>query len=134
MLPVMKALKHGLLIDLFRGTPWCAASKAVQIIQAQEKLLRVLHPVDTKFKLVHVMFVKMDSWLVRRREAAACTQIERHRSRRMCVCRSEQRKQEESKRNARRERRYQLPSLNMFHRYTPRKLEFSGSGRQRASG
>src|SRR5450631_809953 len=63
MLPVMKALKHGLLINLFLRAPWCAASKAVQIIEAQEKLLRVLHPVDTEFKFVHVMRVKMNSRL-----------------------------------------------------------------------
>ena len=60
----MELLQPGSLVNLFFRSPGSAAAKAVEIIKTGEKLLRILHLVNTKLKFIHIARVKVDARLL----------------------------------------------------------------------
>jgi hypothetical protein len=76
MLPVMKLLQPGALVDLFFGAEGGPVVEAMQVRQAGQELFRVGHAVNAELQLIHILRIQMDGGLLGGSEAAIGAEIE----------------------------------------------------------
>ena len=109
MLPVVKLLQPGALVDLFFGTEGGSVVEAMQVRQAGEEFFRVRHPVDAELQLIHILRIQMDGGLLGGSEAAIGAQVEGDRA-------GGQQPQGKQQRQQQQEPDVQSPSRRMFQR------------------
>ena len=70
MLPVVKLLQPGALVDALFGAERSSVVEAMQVGQAGEEFCRILHPVDAELQLIDILRVEMDGGFLGGSEAA----------------------------------------------------------------
>ena len=109
MLPVVKLLQPGSFVDAFFGTEGGSVIEAMQVRQAGEEFVRVLHPVDAELQLIDILRVQMDGGLFGGSEAAVGAEVEGDRAGGQQL-RGKQQRQQQQEPDA------QSPSRRMFQR------------------
>ena len=110
MLPVMKLLQPGALVDLLFGAEGGSVVEAMQVGQAGKEFFRVGHAVDAELQLIDILRVQMDGGLLGGSEAAVGAQVEGDGAARPAAARETSRASSSSNPGA------QSPSRRIFQR------------------
>ena len=109
MLPVVKLLEPGALVDLFFGADGGSVVEAMEVGQAGEEFFGVRHAVDAELQLIHILRIEVDGGLLGGSEAAIGAQVEGNRPCGQQLYGTQQRQQAE-------EPDVQSPSRRIFQR------------------